>query len=104
MVNLTINNTGNNLIKKAANLTINDSRNNSNRATASDVQVQFVGDSAGIFHQNLLSRRMIEIRHEEVPVLVTPTKPSIIAKNKPAMTVSTAVIQAPQALKTPAIH
>ena len=35
-------------------------------------------------------------------MLVPPTEPSIIANNQPAMTVVTGVIQAPQALKTPA--
>ena len=54
VANLTIINFGNNLIKKVANFAIDYVRNNSNGATASDVQVQFVGNSAGISHQNLL--------------------------------------------------
>ena len=54
-------------------MTINDVGNDSNGATASDVQVHFLGDSAGISHKNLLSGRMIGIRHEEDPVLVSPT-------------------------------
>ena len=66
----------------------------------SDVKVQFVGNSAGISHQNLFSGRMISIIQEEVPVLVPPTEPSIVANNQLAMTVSTGVIQTPQALKT----
>ena len=41
---LTTNNAGNNIINKVANLTINDIQNDSNRATASDVQVQFSVD------------------------------------------------------------
>ena len=81
-------------------MTINDFRNDSNRATTSDVQVQFVDNSEGISHQNLLRERMIDIRNEEVPVLVSPTEMNMIANNQPAMTVSTGVIQAPQALKT----
>ena len=39
VVNLIINEVGNNLIKKVANLTINDVGNDSNRVTASDLQV-----------------------------------------------------------------
>ena len=101
VVNLTINDVRNNLINKVANLTINDVRNDSNRATTSDAQVHFVGDSAGISHQNLLIRHIIRIRHEEVPVLVPPTEPNITANNQLDMIVSTGVIQAPQALKTP---
>ena len=45
---------------------------------------------------------MIGIIHEEVPVLVTPTEPSIITNNQLAITVSTGVIQALHAFKTPA--
>ena len=63
VANLTINNLGNNIINKVANLTINNVRSDSNRATASNVQVQFTGDSANISYQNLSSRWMIGIRH-----------------------------------------
>ena len=73
VANFTINNDKNNLINKFANLTINNVGNGSNGATTSDIQVQFAGDSAEIYHQNLLSRRMIGIRHEKVPVLVPTT-------------------------------
>ena len=52
------------MIDKVANLTINNVRNDSNRATVSDIQVQCAGNSAGISHQNLLSRQMIGIRHD----------------------------------------
>ena len=44
----------------------------------SDIQVQFAGDSVRIYHQNLLSGRMIGIIQEEVTGLVPPTEPSII--------------------------
>ena len=54
-------------------------------------------------HQNLLSGQMTGIRHEEVPVLVPPTEQRIIANNQLDMTVITGDIQAPQALKTPAM-
>ena len=95
VANLTINDIGNNLIDKVTNLTINGVGNDSNRAIASDVQVQFLGDSAGISHQNLFSGRMIGIRHEEVPVLVPHTGPIIISNNRPAITVITGFIQVP---------
>ena len=104
VANLTINNVGNILIKKSANLTINNTGNDSNIANASDLQVQFVGNSAGISHQNLLSRRMIGIQHEEVSVLVPPTELIIIVNNQPAMAVSTGVIQALKETKTPAMQ
>ena len=68
--NLAINDIRNNLINKVANLTINDVVNDSNRAIASDLQLQFAADSVRISHHNLLRGRMIGIIHEEVPVLV----------------------------------
>ena len=77
VANFKINNIVNNLINKVSNLTINDVVNDSNRATAGDVQVQFSGDLAGIYHQNLLSIREIGIRHKEVHVLNPHTEPSI---------------------------
>ena len=70
---LTINKVGNNMIKKVANLTINDAGNDSKKANVSDVQVQFAGNSARIYHQKLLRGWMIRIRQEEFPVLVPPT-------------------------------
>ena len=99
--NLTINDTGNNIINKSANLTINNVGNDSKGATARDLQVQFAGNSARIFHQNLLSGRMIGIRQEEVPVLFPLTEPIIAAKNQLGMTISNGVIQTPQALNVP---
>ena len=107
VTNLALNKVGKDLIEKVANLTINDVRNDSNRENASDtrdVQVQFEGDSARFYHQNVLSGRTIGIRHEEVPVLVTPMEPSIIANNQPARNVSTGVVQAPQAFKMPVMQ
>ena len=62
--NLTINDIINYLIIKVVNLTINDATNDSNGGTMSDVKVQFVGNSAGISHQNLLSGPIIWIRNE----------------------------------------
>ena len=47
---------------------------------------------------------MIGIRQKEVPVLVPPMEPSIVAKNQPAMTISTEVIQTSQAIKAPTIQ
>ena len=70
VANFKINNIVNNLINKVSNLTINDVVNDSNRAIASDLQLQFAADSVRISHHNLLSGRMIGIIHEEVPVLV----------------------------------
>ena len=61
---LTINGVGKNLIDKVVKLKTSNVGKNSNRETVSDIQVQFAGDSAGISHQNLLSGRMIGIRHE----------------------------------------
>ena len=78
---LTINNVGENMIDNVADLTINDVGNNSNRVTESYVQVQLAGDSTRISHQNLWSRRIIGIRYEEVPMLITHVIPSIIANN-----------------------
>ena len=52
------------LIDKLANMTINDVRNDLNRSNASEVQVQFVDDRDGKTHQDLLSSRMVKIRHE----------------------------------------
>ena len=92
VTNLKINDIQNNLINKVVNLTVNDVGNDSKRATASDVKVQLVDDSAKIYHQNLLSRQMIKIRNEEVHVLVPLTEPIIIANNQPDMTVSTGII------------
>ena len=99
-----INYVGNNFINKGANPTINNVRNYSNTMNASDVKVQFLGDSARNSHQNLLSGRMIGIKHQEVPGLVLPTEPGIIANNQLDMTTRTEIIQAPQAPKTPAIQ
>ena len=104
VTNLTINYAGNDLIGKVAKLTINDAGNDVSRVIASDVQVQFAGNSAGISHQNLLSGRMIRIGQDEVPVLVTLTEPIIFANNKPAMTISTGVIQTPQAPTMPTMQ
>ena len=81
-------------------MTINNVGNYSNRATELDVQVQFIRNSAIISHQYLLSGIIFGIIHDEVLVLILPTYP-IIENNKPAMTISTGVIQAPQELKTP---
>ena len=92
---MTIHDVGKNLIDKVKNLTINNVGNNSNGATVSDVQVQFAGDSARIYHQKLLNVWMIGIRYEEVPGLVPPTEPNIIANNQLYMAISTGVIQAP---------
>ena len=55
-------------------MTINGVGNDLDGVNASDVQVQFAGDPAGISHQNLLSSRKIGIRNKEVPVLAPPTE------------------------------
>ena len=68
--NLTINvGNENDIIKKVANMTINDVKYNLNQENASDVQVQFADDPARKTHQILLIGPMIRIRHEEIPVL-----------------------------------
>ena len=92
------------MINKVENLTINEVRNDSNRASLSELQFQYVVNTAGISHQNLLSSRKIEIRHKEVLVLDTPMEPSIGTKNQPDFTISNGVVQAPQELKTPVIQ
>ena len=51
VANLKINKVVKNLIKKSANMTINEVRNILNGENASDVQVQFAGDSDRILHQ-----------------------------------------------------
>ena len=71
VANSTISNElGNDLIHKVANMTIKNARNDLNGANIGDVQVQFLGNPAGKFHQNLLSSQKIRIRHKEVPVLL----------------------------------
>ena len=101
VMNMTINDARNDLIGCVANLIINDTRRNLNRANMSGVQVQFADDRAGKNHQNLLSSQMIGIQHEEIPVLASLTEPSIGTKNKTELTISTGVVQAPQACKSP---
>ena len=66
VANLTISNVENNIINKVENLKINGIGNDSDKATESGVQVQFEGDSDGIYNQKLLSGQMIGIRQEEV--------------------------------------
>ena len=80
---------------------INDTGKDSNGATASGIYVHFAGDQAVISHKKLLISRVIRMRQEEVPVLVSPKEPIIVANNKPAMNASTGVIQITQALNTP---
>ena len=75
-------------------MAMNDIGNNSNGATASDVQVQFVGNTAGIYHENLLISWAIGMRQEEVPMLVPHKELVIVANNQPSMTNSTGVIDA----------
>ena len=71
VANATISNElGNDLIHKVANMTIKNARNDLNGANTGDVRVQFLGNPAGKFHQNLLSSQKIRIRHKEVPVLL----------------------------------
>ena len=50
------------LINKLVNLTIKYTENDSNRATARDVQVQFAGDLSKISYQNLLRFQVIAMR------------------------------------------
>ena len=59
VANLKIKDVENNLINKVTKFRINDARDNSNEATASDVQVQFSENIAVIPHQKLLSSRVI---------------------------------------------
>ena len=80
-------------------MTINDVRNYLNGVNVRDVKFQFVGDLAGIYHQNLLSSQKIRIRHEEFPEFDAPTEPSISANNQPDLNISNGVLQAPKALK-----
>ena len=80
------------LINEITNLKINNVRNDSNGATEIDVQAQLADDPAGIYQQKLLSSRVIGIRQEEMPVLVSPKETTIVVNNQPAMTNSTGVI------------
>ena len=73
VANLKIKDVENNLINKVTKFRINDARDNSNEATASDVQVQFSRDSDGISHQDLLNSLVIGMGQEEVPGLFPPT-------------------------------
>ena len=95
-----INDVRNFIINKVAKLIVNYVGNYSNRANVRYVKVQFAVDSGGIFHQNLLSGRMIGNIQEEDLVLVPPTEPIIVANNQPTMTVRNGVIMMPQVLKT----
>ena len=93
VVNFTINNeVANNLIDKVTNMTIKNVGNDLNGENASDLQVQFAGNTGTIPHQNLLSIQKIVIGHKEVPVLYPTMEPSIGTKNKPILTISTGVI------------
>ena len=85
-------------------MTIIDVGNDSNRANAKYVQVQFVCNIAGISYQNLLTSQKIGVRHEKVPVLDPPTELSIDTDNQTDLTSSTGVVQAQQALKTPVME
>ena len=78
---------------------INDVVYELNPATASDAQVEFSSNQEGITHtnnginhQNLLSRLMIGIRHEEVSVFPSPNNPRIGV-----------IVLAPQTLKLPLV-
>ena len=57
------------MIKKVANMTINDSGDDVNRLNMSYIQVQFTGNPASSYQQKLLVSHKIGIRHEEVPLL-----------------------------------
>ena len=92
------------LMNELANWTKNAFRNDSNGATASDLQVQFAGDLSEVSHQNLLRGWVIGMRQKGVPVLVPTKEPTIFAKNQPAMNNITGIIQTPQALKTPTMQ
>ena len=61
VVNLKINNVGNNVINKVENLTINNIGNNSNKATTSDIQVQFLSNPDIIYHQKIMRSRVISM-------------------------------------------
>ena len=56
VANLTIIDFGNNIISNVASLKINDVRNYSNRATPSDVQVQFSSDTTKKFSPKLIEQ------------------------------------------------
>ena len=81
VANMKIKYVGNNIIVFVVNMTINDAGNNLNGVKANVIQVQFEGDPAVKTHQNLLSRQKIRIRHEEFPVLDPPMETSIGANN-----------------------
>ena len=79
----------------------NDVGNNLNRVNVSYVQVQITNNSSGKTHQNLLSRRMNRIQHEEIPVIDPPMELCIGTNNQPELTISTGVIQDQKSLKSP---
>ena len=70
----------------------------------SDLKVQSAGNLAGFSCKKLLRSQKIGIRHEEVPVMVPPMEPSIGVNNQMDFTISTGVVQAPHALKTPGMQ
>ena len=70
----------------------------------SDVQLQFAEDPARKLTKNVLSSHMIGIRHEEIPVLDTPTELYIGMNNQPELAISTGVVQDQQARKLPTME
>ena len=92
-------------------MTINNIECELNLETVSNAQVKFASNPDGsthtsnvVTHQNLLSSRIIGIRHKEVSVL-TPLKDlSIFLNNQPALSISTRILQAQQALNLPVVQ
>ena len=92
---MTIDNAGNDLVGCIAKMTIKNVRDNLNRANASDSQVQFVDDTAGNNHQNVLSIRIDGIQNKGVSVLPPLTDRRIGASNQLALSISNGILQAP---------
>ena len=92
-------------------MTINNVGYELKASTTSGAQIELASDPDGISHtnngvdhQNLLSIRMIGIRHEKVSVLPPPKESRTEAKNQPALSISTGIVLAPQMPKLPAVQ
>ena len=100
-----------NAVARFENMTINDVEYELKTATTIDAQFEFESNpdrithtNNGIIHQNLLSSRIIGIRHEEVFVLTHLTDPRIGANNQPVLSISTGIVLDPHMLNLPVLR
>ena len=99
------------LVNTVANMTINNISYELNTATPLDAQVGFAINKDKINltsnrdnHQKLLSIRTIGICHKYIFSFMPTTDPNIGANNQSALLISTEIVQAQQALQSPAVQ